>query len=324
MKENFNKYSLLDRTRFLAQDIKYFLTDNEILDRLSYNISNNKHKFITGSVIASNLAFFGIAQANTTPTPEKIQQNVHKEIKDIAPEKISNNVDTLSKVLASSMEIKTEESEKVKDDSTLLVNQIANSTKENSKSISNQLFSAKQEDINNQILEQEAQRKAEEERKRKEAEEKKKAEQARLAALKSSSKSYNHSVNVENNILTLNGQKYRIIEVINNVEATAYDNGYQSTGKRPGDRGYAKTASGTTTHWGTAAIDRRYHNFGDLFYVVDDISILNNKPNGKLFVAEDTGGAIKGKARMDLWFDSYNEALKFGRRHITVYKLEKL
>lgn len=40
--------------------------------------------------------------------------------------------------------------------------------------------------------------------------------------------------------------------------------------------------------------------------------------NGKEYVAEDTGGAIKGK-RIDLFVESHNEAMRFGKKLIEVY-----
>ena len=40
--------------------------------------------------------------------------------------------------------------------------------------------------------------------------------------------------------------------------------------------------------------------------------------NGKEYVAEDTGGAIKGK-RIDLFVDSHSETMKFGKKLIEVY-----
>lgn len=42
--------------------------------------------------------------------------------------------------------------------------------------------------------------------------------------------------------------------------------------------------------------------------------------NGKIYTVEDRGGAIQGK-RLDIYFDSHQEALNFGRRTATVYKL---
>jgi len=38
-------------------------------------------------------------------------------------------------------------------------------------------------------------------------------------------------------------------------------------------------------------------------------------------LAADTGGAIKGK-KIDLCFDTYEEAIRFGRRQVKVYILE--
>ena len=37
-------------------------------------------------------------------------------------------------------------------------------------------------------------------------------------------------------------------------------------------------------------------------------------------MAEDTGGAIKGN-RIDLFFETYDEAISFGRRTVRVYVL---
>lgn len=40
--------------------------------------------------------------------------------------------------------------------------------------------------------------------------------------------------------------------------------------------------------------------------------------NSREYVAEDTGGAIKGK-RIDLFMGSHNEAMRFGKKFIDVY-----
>ena len=42
------------------------------------------------------------------------------------------------------------------------------------------------------------------------------------------------------------------------------------------------------------------------------------KVGDKVYVAEDTGGAIKGK-RIDLFVGSHSEAMKFGKKVIKVY-----
>ena len=64
------------------------------------------------------------------------------------------------------------------------------------------------------------------------------------------------------------------------------------------------TASGTRAHRGTAAADTKYYPFGTILYV---------QGYGWAKV-EDRGGAIKGPARLDLWFSTEAEARKWGRR----------
>lgn len=61
---------------------------------------------------------------------------------------------------------------------------------------------------------------------------------------------------------------------------------------------------------GTIAADTRYYPFGTRMYV----------PGYGWGVVEDRGGAIKGKNRIDLYFDSHSEALRWGRRkvHVTI------
>ena len=68
--------------------------------------------------------------------------------------------------------------------------------------------------------------------------------------------------------------------------------------------GSTMTASGATCHKGnptTCAIDPKLHDFGDLFYIAEF---------DQVYVAEDTGSAVKGK-HLDLYFwdDEYNYAL---------------
>ena len=42
------------------------------------------------------------------------------------------------------------------------------------------------------------------------------------------------------------------------------------------------------------------------------------------FVVEDTGGALKGKNRVDFFFDSHEEALQFGRQEFTIWVKENI
>ena len=89
------------------------------------------------------------------------------------------------------------------------------------------------------------------------------------------------------------------------VTATAYTAGYDGVGTR--------TATGTTVHNGVAAVDKRVFPLGSDLYVV-----AKGMEYG-LTRAEDTG--MKGP-KIDLYMESYQECIQFGRRTGTVYLLE--
>jgi hypothetical protein len=59
---------------------------------------------------------------------------------------------------------------------------------------------------------------------------------------------------------------------------------------------------------GTIAADTKYYPFGTRMYV----------PDYGWGVVEDRGGAIKGPDRIDLFFDSHNDALAWGRKKVRV------
>jgi 3D (Asp-Asp-Asp) domain-containing protein len=69
------------------------------------------------------------------------------------------------------------------------------------------------------------------------------------------------------------------------------------------------TASGIHAKKGTIAADRRFYPFGTIMDV----------PGYGMCRVEDTGGAIKGPARIDLFFNSHKEALQWGRRRLSVW-----
>lgn len=76
------------------------------------------------------------------------------------------------------------------------------------------------------------------------------------------------------------------------------------------------TATGTTVHWGTVAVDPRYIPYGTrMFIVANDGSFVYG-----IAVAEDCGGDIKGD-RMDLYMPTYEECMQFGRKVCTIYYL---
>jgi 3D (Asp-Asp-Asp) domain-containing protein len=80
---------------------------------------------------------------------------------------------------------------------------------------------------------------------------------------------------------------------------------------------------GTTTADGSTP--QEYHTiaassdipFGTKVY----IPYFKNESNGGIFEVEDRGGAIKGDI-IDIFFDTYDEAIHFGRRNLTIYILE--
>lgn len=88
------------------------------------------------------------------------------------------------------------------------------------------------------------------------------------------------------------------------VTATAYTGG-------------GTTATGTPARYGAIAVDPSVIPYGTRMYIVSD--------DGQYIygyaTAEDCGGAVKGNI-IDLYFDSYNTCIQFGRRSCTVYFLD--
>lgn len=99
--------------------------------------------------------------------------------------------------------------------------------------------------------------------------------------------------------------------------ATAYDLSYASTGKLPGMDGYGITKSGTKARVGTVAVDPTIIPLGTKLY----IEYADGSGAYGYATAEDTGSAIKGY-RVDLFFNTYQECIEFGRRRVVVYILE--
>jgi len=91
------------------------------------------------------------------------------------------------------------------------------------------------------------------------------------------------------------------------MESTGYDPGPRSCGKYASGR----TAIGMRATRGVAAVDPRIIPLGTRLYV----------EGYGLAVAADVGSAIKGR-RIDLCFDSYRQALQWGRRTVKVFVVE--
>lgn len=88
-------------------------------------------------------------------------------------------------------------------------------------------------------------------------------------------------------------------------------------GKSPSSPGYGVTASGAmASAWYTVAAGSGY-KIGTVIY----IPYFENAPNKGWFVVQDRGGAISN-SKLDIYMDTYNECIQFGRRNLTCYVYE--
>ena len=93
-----------------------------------------------------------------------------------------------------------------------------------------------------------------------------------------------------------------VLEELGEFRLTAYCACHKCCGKDPGDFGYGVTASGAVVEAGrTIAVDSSVIPLGS-----------------EIVIAEDTGSAIKGN-RIDIYFDTHQEALNFGVQYADVY-----
>ena len=76
------------------------------------------------------------------------------------------------------------------------------------------------------------------------------------------------------------------------------------------------TSTGTTVHYGTAAVDPRFIPYGTRMLIVSH----DGERYYGIATAEDCGGAIK-RDKMDLYFPTHQECIEFGRRRCTIYFL---
>ena len=84
--------------------------------------------------------------------------------------------------------------------------------------------------------------------------------------------------------------------------------------KSPDSPSYGITSSGVrATAWCTVAAGSGYP-VGTIIY----IPYFKDKPNGGWFIVQDRGGAIKNN-KLDVYMNTYNECVKFGRRNLDCY-----
>ena len=77
------------------------------------------------------------------------------------------------------------------------------------------------------------------------------------------------------------------------------------------------TFTGTEVQVGTVAVDPNFIPLGTKMYIVS----ADGEYVYGYAIAEDTGGAIKGKI-VDLYFNTYDECITFGRRDVKIYILD--
>ncbi|WXR60537.1 3D domain-containing protein [Peptostreptococcaceae bacterium AGR-M142] len=111
--------------------------------------------------------------------------------------------------------------------------------------------------------------------------------------------------------ITSEGEKIQFKKALK-VSATAYHAGFESTGKRPGDKYYGMTRSGTQVRAGVIAVDPKVIPLGSKVYI---------KEYKKIYSAEDTGGAIKGN-KIDIYYEDKDFVDRFGRKTLNIYVLK--
>jgi len=107
-------------------------------------------------------------------------------------------------------------------------------------------------------------------------------------------------------VLTLDDGETLRYTAVRTMSATAYTTGHGGVGTR--------TASGTAVHRGVVAVDRSVIPLGTRMYIVTKKGYVYG-----LATAEDTG--VKGN-KIDLYFDTYQQCINFGRQDCLVYILE--
>lgn len=108
-------------------------------------------------------------------------------------------------------------------------------------------------------------------------------------------------------VLTLRSGETLAFSSVKTMNATAYTIGYDGVGDR--------TATGTSVRVGTVAVDPSVIPLGTRMYIVaSDGSVVYGTA-----VAADTG--VRGN-HIDLYYDSYQQCIRFGRRTCSVYFLK--
>ena len=90
------------------------------------------------------------------------------------------------------------------------------------------------------------------------------------------------------------------------------------TGSSTAYTGGGITATGRPAKVGHVAVNPKEIPYGSVLYVVS----ADGRYNYGICIAADTGGFAGGKTKIDLYFNTYNECINYGRRDVKIYVLE--
>lgn len=119
---------------------------------------------------------------------------------------------------------------------------------------------------------------------------------------------------VEYGVWNLKKSRMNSSEAVGTVNGKPYSMVISATATAYCDKG--TTASGLRSQVGVVAVDPRVIPLGTRLY----IESADGTWSYGVCVAGDTGGAIKGN-KVDLFYDSYNQCIQFGRRGCNIYVL---
>ena len=118
--------------------------------------------------------------------------------------------------------------------------------------------------------------------------------------------------NLNNKVTTTSVQQKAAAKKVSSVKTTSVKKTSKKSRKYLGTfKAYAYNGAGTTASANrTVAVDPKVIPLGSKLMI-----------NGKIYVAEDTGGFIKGK-KIDIFMPSYNDCIQWGVRNVKVYLIK--
>ena len=111
---------------------------------------------------------------------------------------------------------------------------------------------------------------------------------------------------------TLASKVEGITPIIKTLNTSAYT--ASTCDKAPTDKNYGITASGAKAKANYTVAAGKGYPMGTIIY----IPAMANKPSGGWYVVQDRGGAITNN-KLDIYMNTYNECIQFGRRNLECY-----